>query len=687
MPSVTPEPLPLDAKALADAWREHLLAVESQSLDDLARTGSSEVLFIRQPRATGAWELLDPLEERGLAEGFVTARVTVLADQAFDSFDGLVRAIARNLTAPDTTGKKRGLIALLDRFASKHDTPQSALAAFDKSALALHASGDLMELSRSYLDAKRKPTHEARRIEAWLSGTELSRAEDEASAFAALSPRTARRALGELTRLVRVLGWRGTLAIFAGAEVLTKLPPGRREDAYTVLRELIDNADGGRGLVSMQSVISGAPTLFDGQRGLNTLAPLAMRIAAANEGASTLPPPHRPILDAIPPAGWAPPAPAPSLVQPCAYESLPALRTLIRAARGLPSAEPVVTMSVGHEKIDATITSLFAYAAMESSVFALLTGDYGTGKSHLLMHLTARALADKRPVFRLSLERLDMDLGNPQRHLRRLLEHGALPLPGRPGPLDRLVAWTRSPKQLKRLVEALRELDAAGGEAAAPARKALSYAAKAKSAGVALESWLGATELITKNSNANYRQDAYQRLILWLALLAKLEGCGGPVLLIDEAENLYRGGTSRVERRTALRSLSFYCGGTLPGACVVMAITPDSLGALRAEAKELLEDVAEQRTVLSWEDAAMLRRRLTALKPIAVPALTSESRIILAFRVQATHAEVRGKVTDPSWVKWVEALVKEDIPPRTLVRRVVDRLERLWWAQHIDVAG
>ncbi len=118
-----------------------------------------------------------------------------------------------------------------------------------------------------------------------------------------------------------------------------------------------------------------------------------------------------------------------------------------------------------------------------------------------------------------------------------------------------------------------------------------------------------------------------------------------------------------------------------------MAITPDSLGALRAEAKELLEDVAEQRTVLSWEDAAMLRRRLTALKPIAVPALTSESRIILAFRVQATHAEVRGRVTDPSWVKWVEALVKEDIPPRTLVRRVVDRLERLWWEQHIAVAG
>ena len=400
-----------------------------------------------------------------------------------------------------------------------------------------------------------------------------------------------------------------------------------------------------------------------------------------------LPPPHSPVIDAAPPDGWVAPGPPPGAVSPAAYDALPALRTLIRAARGLPSAEPVVTMSVGHEKIDATITSLFAYAAMESAVFALLTGAYGDGKSHLPMHLTARALADKRPVFRLSLERLDMDLGNPQRHLRRPLEHGVLPLAGRPGPLDRLVAWTRSPLQLRRLLAVLKEIDAAGGEAAAPARKALSFATRSANAGVALEAWLGAVELMTKPSNGNYRQDAYQRLILWLAVLQRLEGCGGPVLLIDEAENLYRGGTSRLERRTALRSLSFYCGGMLPGACVVMAITPDALGSLPAESKELLDDVAEQRTVLAWEDAAMLRRRLTALRPIEVPALASESRVVLAFRVQKTHAEVRGRVHDPDWARWVTNLVAEEIPPRTLVRRVTDRLERLWWSQHIAVAG
>jgi hypothetical protein len=354
---------------------------------------------------------------------------------------------------------------------------------------------------------------------------------------------------------------------------------------------------------------------------------------------------------------------------------------VIRGAQGLPPAEPVPSMSVGHEKIDRTITALFEHAAMESSVFALLTGAYGTGKSHLLMHLTGRALADKRPVFRLSLERLDMDLGSPQRHLRRLLEHAALPLPGQPTALDRLAAWTRSSQQCRRLLDALGALAAEGGDVAAPAKKALSFAGRAPNAGAALESWLGAAELAARPSNANYRQDAYQRLLLWLALLGRIERCAGPVLLVDEAENLYRNGTSRADRRTALRTLSFYCGGTLPGACVVVAITPEALTHLRAEATELLDDVAEQRTVLAWEDAAMFRRRLTATVPVEVPALTSESRVVLAFRAQATHAKVRGPVFDPHWARWVSEVVKDDVPPRLLVRRVIDHLERAWWAE------
>ena len=200
-----------------------------------------------------------------------------------------------------------------------------------------------------------------------------------------------------------------------------------------------------------------------------------------------------------------------------------------------------------------------------------------------------------------------------------------------------------------------------------------------KQPGAAVESFLGAAELATKPSNPNYRHDAYQRLMLWLALLDRLEGFRGPVLIVDEAENLYRGGARMAERRTALRSLSFYCGGTLPGACVVMAITPDALDGLREESAALLDDVATQKTVLAIEDATMLRHRLTALRPVEVPALESGHRVVLAFKTQATHRAVRGEVDDPRWASWVDALVSRDVSPREIVRRITERLESRWW--------
>src|SRR5260221_583539 len=90
------------------------------------------------------------------------------------------------------------------------------------------------------------------------------RASAASSFFDALSPSTALRALGELSRLVRAIGFRGVVMIFEGAEVLTRLSASRRDGAYTVLRELVDNADGARGLVSAQLWVGATPLLFDG---------------------------------------------------------------------------------------------------------------------------------------------------------------------------------------------------------------------------------------------------------------------------------------------------------------------------------------------------------------------------------------------------------------------------------------
>jgi hypothetical protein len=190
---------------------------------------------------------------------------------------------------------------------------------------------------------------------------------------------------------------------------------------------------------------------------------------------------------------------------------------------------------------------------------------------------------------------------------------------------------------------------------------------------------LTARGLDKKPSAPAYRQDAYERLLLWIELLQRLDDCKGPVVLIDEAENLYTSGAARASRRTALRSLSFYCGGTLPSACVIVAVTPKVLKALRADSRELLDEVSEQATVLPWEDADMLSRRLSRIKPEPVPEFTDAHKVELIERVIGTHRTVRGGdgLLSP---EDREELASVTGPPRELLRRTIDELERRWWA-------
>jgi hypothetical protein len=168
-------------------------------------------------------------------------------------------------------------------------------------------------------------------------------------------------------------------------------------------------------------------------------------------------------------------------------------------------------------------------------------------------------------------------------------------------------------------------------------------------------------------------------LLLWFALLDHVDELAGPVVLIDEAENLHRGGVTRAERRTALRSLAFYCGGALPRACVVLAITDEAAKELRDESEQLLAEIEEQKTLLAWEDSSMLARRLRSARAIAVPALKPSAGAELAHRVKKLHDRARGKTKDPDFEQYVVENTHGEWTPRELVRGVIDRLEMRWW--------
>ena len=658
------------------AWRDWLLRCLEQACDDLSVSGAAEVVFVREdtPQSGAAWA--EAVTDAALRRGLVVATLGIETDRSFDSLDALVRAAVLGLrSGGGRRADHTGLFELLDAFATRHGKRAASL--FDAGAEALAAAGDLVALSRAYLVSASDARIEKKRLSAWLAGTVVTRSDEHVPVVATLTQRTAKHALAELSRLVRILGHRGLLLLLREGDALLHLPPARRDAAYTVLRELVDNADGGRALLGTRILLFGSTALFEGTRSLATLSPLRTRVAVL-PGSAALPPPHRPLVDLAVPASFdGREAREPTAPDPAAAVEM---RAIVRASQGLPPVESIQSLTVGQEAIDRVIDNLFEHAAMQGSVFALLTGEYGSGKTHLLLHFAARALEDKRPVLRLSLERLDVDLGNPQRHLRRLLDGATLPGRARATAIDKLLAWTRSEEGVERLVKVLEKLAEEESEAGRAATRALARATRPKTRAAALESFLGGADLVEKPNGSGYRADAYARLLLWLELLERVEKCAGPVLIIDEAENLYRPGISRAERRTALRSLSFYCGGALPRACVVLAITPDVLGEMRAESRELLEEVSEQITLLASEDAAMLRRRLWHIKPIEVPALTEEHRATLLARVRATHARARGTRSGREWTRFADALLSErDLSAREFVRRAVDWLEASWW--------
>lgn len=647
---------------------EDEMARQDQALVDLSHSGAVAVSLVHCPTENHEAALVRKLAQRARSQGFATAQVSLL-EAPLDTFEQLVRVIIENLFAPGAT-RAGGLLQLLDRYFERRGS--RAGLRFSEAAAEAGAHGDLTALCLAYLESDDEARAEIRAYQAWLDGTEPGRNSRNPNVRAALNAHTAHRALGELSRIARALGGTGLAIYLHDGAALTKRTSRQREKAYTVLRELVDNFDTGNGAVATRISITGTERLFAGPRSLATLAPLLARLEIASSAEP--PPPHR---------SWT------SLVRdPYEYvhrrvsrapdTKRAALRTLIRISQGLPPLEAVTSMSVGHERIDRSIDTLFEHADASGSVFTTIVGDYGSGKTHLLMHLAERALDDAHPVFWLNLERLNLDLGNPARHFQRLLEHSVLPVRRRPSALERASQWTRSPVRLRALNDTLRTIAAGNGEAATAARKATQIAESAKHPGAALESFLHGRDLYSRSAAKSYRHDAYRRLLLWLELLARMEECGGPVVLIDEAENLYT--TSRAARRSAMRSLAFYCGGALPNACVVMAITPPALKQLRKEARELLDEVDDQSGTLEAEDATMFRRRVMRLEPVEVPAFSARQRTELADLVRATHKSVRGALELPDWEAMVRRTVKQHESPRAVIRALVDELESAWWS-------
>jgi hypothetical protein len=651
-------------------WLDALVAARSQTIDDLSVCGLASVSVMIGDAFLD--HVADRLADAALEDGFAVATASI-DDQGIHDLDALVRALARSLRMPDATSRHRGVPAALKDYAEYHG--RRTRRRFEEAADEEGLDGELRFLAHDYLQSiAGKPS--ARRLNAWLAGKDVTPSADEL-ALQPLSARTAKRALSQLSRLVRALGAWGLRLILSDADALVSLSRGRRDVAYGVLRELCDNGDGWHGMVGVEVILLGSSALEKRAHALHDHAALASRVLPPN-GAAT-----GPTLEPFPHQSWVRvpevlgASPAVGAAQPVEGRRVDTLRSLVRAAQGLPPVEAVPELTVGVEDVDKRIDRLFAHAENDGSMFAVLSGAYGAGKTHNILFFESRALAARRPVFRLGIERLDQDLGNPQRHLRRMLEGALLPGRRRVGPLDRLDVWLASDHARRRLSAALRAAVDAGEDSARAAERALRGSDGGVVDPATVIETLGALDLVDKPAAPTYRKDAYERLHLWIHLLERLDGCEGPVIILDEAENLYRAGVSRSERRTALRSLGFYCSGAIERACVILAVTPDSLEQLRDEAGILLDEIEHQATLLPQEDVALLRRRLLRARPIRVARLGHAGMRELAERAVAAVADVRSKPVEIDSL--VDASLRDATTPREALRRAVLAAESSAW--------
>lgn len=179
--------------------------VEAQlfALHETALTGAATVTVV----VLSEHDSIAELATRALAEGYAVGRAS-LAEHGLHGLAEVVRVLAERVEIGTGRGRKKGLVAALEGFAKKHG--RGALDLFDARAREVGLVGEMRRLCRDVVEAIVQNTTVAR-LEQWLA---LERPSDVGGspAIRVLGPATAKSTLAALTRVLRVLGAKATLA-------------------------------------------------------------------------------------------------------------------------------------------------------------------------------------------------------------------------------------------------------------------------------------------------------------------------------------------------------------------------------------------------------------------------------------------------------------------------------------------
>jgi hypothetical protein len=265
-------------------------AAVDDELDSVARGGAG-FKAVRGEYGSGKTFFARWLVERAKRNNFATAEIQINAtDTPLHKLETVYRRVVENLATPTTSsGALRdvvdGWFYILDqdlagepRGSATEDATlelmQKRLAAISKEAPAFAAVLRQYRLAQAAGDGA-----QAEGLLAWLGGQPHVSAsiKRDAGVRGDLDHFGALGFLQGLLTVLRDSDYAGLVIVLDEVETLQRMRSDVREKSLNAIRQLLDEIDGGR-FPGLYVVMTGTPAFYDGQQGVQRLAPLAQRL-------------------------------------------------------------------------------------------------------------------------------------------------------------------------------------------------------------------------------------------------------------------------------------------------------------------------------------------------------------------------------------------------------------------------
>lgn len=319
----------LEGVSTFSAGRALLMRAAEEELDELELTNAATVRWIKGRYGHGKTHTFARLMELAHDRNWVTSYCQIrLQGQGLElaRFNEVYAAIVRNCLCKGmieeddgqvTPGRRSGWEWILDQWWRAirrqagaesgdiqtfrlQDTISHVLAGMQQK---WGITGSFCEALRQYAISRMESEGEwTSVIGEWFMGEDVhARGGDTRRRLRAsgiresLNKRNAKELLRCLSAFVRYRGFGGIMVLLDEVENVLQGTRKSRREAYTILRELIDNVDDRHGMVATTFYAAGTPDLFDGEKGFTEYEALAERVLLPGRGGS--PNPRAPLLD------------------------------------------------------------------------------------------------------------------------------------------------------------------------------------------------------------------------------------------------------------------------------------------------------------------------------------------------------------------------------------------------------